>query len=33
MNKENHEDLPRNNQARDTSSPRIQEDYITQVSN
>ena len=31
-NRDNHEDHPRNNQARNTNSPRVQEDYITQVS-
>ena len=32
MNRKNHEDLPRNNRARNTNSPKIQEEYITQVS-
>ena len=32
MNMENHEDHPRNIQARNTNSPRIHGEYITQVS-
>ena len=32
MNKENHEDHLKNIQARNTSSPRSQENYLTQVS-
>ena len=32
INKDNHEDNSRNNQARNTKSPRILKDYITQVS-
>ena len=32
MNRKNHEDHPRNIQARNTNSPRIQENYFTQVS-
>ena len=32
INRDNHEDLSRNNQARNTNSPTIKEDYITQVS-
>ena len=32
MNRENHEDHPRNIQARNTIFPWIQENYITQVS-
>ena len=32
MNKESHKGPPRINQARNTTSPRIQEEYITQVS-
>ena len=32
MNEENNEDHPRNIQVRNTNSPRIQEDYIAQVS-
>ena len=32
IDKENHEEHPQNSQARDTNVPRIQEDYITQVS-
>ena len=31
INRDNHEDHARNNQARNTNSPRIQEDHITQV--
>ena len=32
INGDNHEDLPRNNQARNTNFPRIQEDNFAQVS-
>ena len=32
INEDNRENHPRNNQAQDTSFPKIQEDYITQVS-
>ena len=32
INRDNHEEHPRNNQARDTNFPKNQEDYITQVS-
>ena len=32
LNKHNHEDHPRRNQARDADVPRSQQDYITQVS-
>ena len=32
INMEDHEDNPRNTQARNTNSPRIQEEYITRVS-
>ena len=31
LTKENHEERPRSNQARDTNVPRSQEDYITEV--
>ena len=32
INRDIHEDHPRNNQARNTNLPRIHEDYITQMS-
>ena len=32
INRDNHEEHPKNNQARDTNVPRFQEDYITQLS-
>ena len=32
INRDNHEEYPGDNQARDTNVPRVQEDYITQVS-
>ena len=32
INRENHDEQPRNSQARDTNFPRIKEDYIIQMS-